>query len=83
MFHELARACADHLAGTKVKERSNSAWKQAYRSLSHGYVVAQCNQGKFKKGNFPQCIKDYARDFEEMQKKRHSADYDPDYRVTK
>lgn len=83
MFHELARACADHLAGTNVKKRSNSAWTQTYRSLSHSYVVAQCKQGKFLKGSFPQCIKDFARDFEEMQKKRHAADYDPDYRITK
>lgn len=81
MFHELARACADHLAGTNPRERSNAAWRQTYRSLSHGYVISQCRDNRFKNGKFPQCIKDFAIDFEEMQIKRHSADYDPDCKL--
>jgi uncharacterized protein (UPF0332 family) len=83
MFHELARACADHLAGTNSTLRSNGAWRQVYRSLAHIQVVSQCEKSHFKNGNFPQVIKDFAFDFAEMQKKRHSADYDPFYKTTK
>lgn len=83
MFHELARACADHLAGTDKKKRSNAAWGQTYRSLSHTYIVSQCKQGRFLNGNFALSIKEFARDFAELQIKRHKADYDPNYRITR
>jgi len=83
MFHELARACADHMIGTKSADRSDRAWQQAYRALDHFHIFTQCDKKFFKKSNFPQEIKDFAADLVELQRKRHSADYDPFYSVTK
>lgn len=85
MFHELARACADHLAGTEGANRSDGAWHQAYRALDHFHVKQQCDNRYLKKeeNKFPQDIRGFASFLVEMQRKRHEADYDPYANYTK
>lgn len=74
--------CADCLIGTKSANRSGRAWKQVYRAISHGPAKNACkNNAKMKE--FPKEIEDFANAFVTMQVKRHSADYDPDYRVAR
>ncbi|WP_240549473.1 hypothetical protein [Devosia salina] len=81
MFHALARCCADLLVGGTGAERSSSAWKQVYRSLSHGPAKKACESKTLEK--FPQEIQDFAYMFRQMQLKRHTADYDPTARTHK
>lgn len=82
MFHCLAKCCADTLVGSRSADRSNPAWRQAYRALEHGFAKNSCkNQEIMKK--FPQDIEDFANTFVSLQEKRHSADYDPFAQFTK
>ena len=81
MFHELARCCANNFVGTARNGRSNSAWRQVYRSLDHGVAKSQCKNAKVTK--FPQGIQDFASTFVTLQVKRHSVDYDPFVKVYK
>ena len=46
-----------------------------YRSLAHGPAKDACTQPTISK--FPKQIQDFANQFVVMQKKRHTADYDP------
>jgi uncharacterized protein (UPF0332 family) len=82
MFHTLAKCCADLMIGGQSADRSKHAWRQVYRALEHNFVKTQCmNQKVISK--FPKEIEDFANAFVSSQVKRHSADYDPHYRVTK
>ena len=85
MFHELAKGCADHLAGSKSADRSDQAWRQAYRALDHYHMKNQCEQKYFKRpdAKFPAEVQDFAAFMVEMQRKRHDADYDPTVRFQK
>ena len=75
IFHCLARSCADTIV--RGTDRSQPAWRQAYRALDHGTVKRRCDhQGTIKR--FPQEIHDFANVLVDLQAKRHSADYDPD-----
>lgn len=82
LFHTLAQSCADLMVGGKNSERSNPAWRQVYRALEHGHTKAQCLNNKVV-SKFPKEIEDFANMFVAMQIKRHAADYDPFYAVTK
>lgn len=75
LFHCLARECANLLIGVNKSNISSQAWRQVYRALDHNTVVNQCKNETIKK--FPKEIEDFANQFTSMQKKRHSADYDP------
>jgi uncharacterized protein (UPF0332 family) len=81
LFHCLAKTCADLLIGSTRATRSNHAWQQTYRALCHGPAKKAC--GLPKVATFPNAIRDFANEFVKMQKKRHSADYDPLARVQK
>jgi uncharacterized protein (UPF0332 family) len=81
LFHTLAKNCADSMMGAVKKGRPNKAWQQVYRALDHGIAKNACKNGDMAK--FPQSIQDFANIFVAMQVKRHNADYDPFYRVTK
>ncbi len=82
MFHCLARDSADLLIGGTNSDRSQPAWKQAYRALEHGYAKQQCrNKGVLRK--FPKKIEDFGNTFVTLQEKRHSADYDPVTKLNK
>ena len=79
LFHTLANSCADLLVGTKAANRSDQAWRQAYRSIDHGHVKRQCTERRPKRvlRRFPADIQDFAAHFVKMQNQRHLADYDP------
>lgn len=82
MFHTLCRNCADCLIGGASSARSDEAWRQAYRSVEHGFSKKQCkNQDVMAK--FPKEIEDFASQFKTLQEKRHAADYDPASRFTR
>lgn len=76
MFHCLAQNCADLLVGGAGADRSEPAWRQAYRALQHGTARQRCEQPPIRQ--FPAPIQEFARKFVEMQIKRENADYDPE-----
>jgi len=78
MFHFLARSNADMLAGAAV---GRGYWTTVYRSLDHGKARARCRDA-VSNNQFSVNVSDFAQMFETMQGRRHSADYDPDWRAT-
>ena len=81
LFHCLAKNCADLLARTGANT-SRPAWRQAYRALQHGTTKSRCEQREVMR-EFPNPIQDFGNLFVEMQRKRHTADYDPDAQFRK
>lgn len=82
LFHCLATSNANMLVGGPGANRSQSAWRQAYRALQHGTARRRCErQNAIIK--FPEAVQDFAERFADMQKKRHGADYDPDATFSK
>jgi hypothetical protein len=80
LFHAVARSNADRIVGTG-QGRSDRAWTQAYRALEHGNAKAACQQlGSL---GFPAGLVRVGRTFVSLQEARHSADYDPNYRVSR
>lgn len=77
MFHCLAACCADMLVGGVGAERSEPAWRQAYRALEHGAARQRCNRTAIIQ-KFPVEIREFADRFAGMQQRRHRADYDPE-----
>lgn len=82
LFHCLARDSADLLVGGSGADRSKPAWAQVYRAVNHGQAKDACRNGQMIQ-KFPKKVEDFANLFVTMQKKRHSADYDPFERFTK
>ena len=82
MFHCLAVCCADLLVGGVGAERSEPAWRQAYRALEHGAARQRCNRTAIIQ-KFPVEIREFADRFAGMQQKRHRADYGPEARYDK
>jgi len=82
MFHALCRNCADCLIGGTNSDRSAPAWRQAYRTIDHGYAGGQCKKRDII-SRFPSEVQDFAELFHSLQDKRHSADYDPDSRFSR
>ena len=81
LFHTMARCGADMLAGSTPANRSQPAWRQAYRALEHGHARKQCSNALMKK--FPEEIQSFEQTFVEMQGQRHTADYDPEPRLVR
>ena len=77
LFHCLAHSCADRLAGSSG---SRLMWRRAYRALEHRQAKARCENVP---SSFPDAIHEFGRAFTRLQRKRHLADYDPDYPVSK
>ena len=77
MFHCIARAYADALIGTNVQTRDDSAWRQAYRSITHAQVRNCCNRQEIM-GKFSREIQDFGIALSELQILREYADYGPD-----
>lgn len=76
MFHTLCRNCADCLIGGPNSDRSEPAWRQAYRAVDHSHAKNQC-KNKAILAKFPQDIQHFSRQFTILQEKRYAADYDP------
>lgn len=77
MFHCLATCCADLLVGGVGSDRSEPAWRQAYRALEHGAARQRCTRTAIVQ-KFPLEIREFADRFVAMQRKRHQADYAPE-----
>lgn len=69
------------LVGGAGADRSEQAWRQTYRALQHGPARERCAHGNIEW--FPNEIQDLANAFVNMQRKRHSADYDPEAAFSK
>lgn len=82
LFHALAKDAADLLVGVG-NNRSDKARRQVYRALQHGDAKSACIQLRSNNPGFPQLLVDCAGSLTILQEKRHSADYDPDYRATR
>ena len=82
LFHALATCCADMFVGGQGANRSQAAWRQAYRALQHGDVRKRCERQAIIK-EFPTEIRIFAHLFVLMQIERHRADYDPEVIVSK
>jgi hypothetical protein len=64
------------LVGGAGANRSAQAWRQAYRALQHTTARQRCTNQVIRR--FPSEIQAFAVRFTDMQRKRESADYDPD-----
>ncbi len=87
VFHALCRNCADCLVGTEMPCRSQSAWLQAYRAVNHGEAKNRFSRSDGRTHPvmdlFPTKIQEFATCFVALQKKRHQADYDPEFVLTR
>jgi uncharacterized protein (UPF0332 family) len=82
LFHALAKDAADMLVGVGAN-RPDKAWRHAYRALQHGDAKTACLELRYNNLGFPQTLVECAGTFAILQERRHSADYDPDYRATR
>ena len=81
LFHCLAACCADTLVGGESANRSDKAWRQAYRAVEHGRAKQRCEQTASRA--FPGEVIEFATHFADLQRDRHHADYDPVGNLTK
>lgn len=72
------------LAGADKEARSQGAWKQVYRRLSHGDASKRCRRllnPQFRRQNpevsFPDAILGFAEEFVRLQQERSFVDYEP------
>lgn len=92
LFHAILSECADTIIGST--RRDELAYRLVYRSIAHGQVKSLCEElakpnvsakyygyvpDKMKLGA---SISSVADAFLSLQGKRHSADYDPQLRLT-
>jgi uncharacterized protein (UPF0332 family) len=85
LFHYICRECADRLVGCTAAQRSQRAWRQAYRSVLHKPAKTRCqaiHRDEREKLNFPKDVCAFAARFQTAQEKRHRADYDSGASVT-
>ena len=75
-FYALCRNTADCFIGASESDRTERAWRQAFRSLDHGFAKRQC-RNRQAMASFPPEIRRFASYFVWLQEKRHAADYDP------
>ena len=72
LFSELCGSNAEAFIGADLRK----AWGEVYRGLNHGEARKACKHLKAIQ-KFPQEIEDFAHLFEQLQGRRHLADYDP------
>ena len=77
VFHAICQSNADTLVGDNPQDRDESAWRQAYRALEHGYARRRCRQ-VLRSGRFLPPVQRLADFVAVIQDLRHRADYDPD-----
>ena len=80
MFHCLARTCADSLAGRSRSVGNRTMWRRVYRAPEHRQARARCAN---MPSSFPEGVREFGQAFSVLQRKRHLADYDPDYLIRK
>jgi hypothetical protein len=81
LFNALCLCCADCFVGGRAAERSEPAWRQVFRSVSHGYAKSQFRSDRMRL--FPAGIRNFGNCFVTQQEARHSADYDPSHRCNR
>ena len=80
MFHCLARTCADSLAGRSRSVGNRQMWRRVYRAPEHRQARTRCEN---MPSSFPAGVLEFGQAFSVLQRKRHLADYDPDFLVRK
>ena len=80
MFHCLAYACADSLAGRSRSVGNRPMWRRVYRALEHRQAKTRCTN---MPSSFPEGVREFGQAFSVMQSRRHFSDYDPDYLIRK
>lgn len=80
LFHAICRNCADSFVGGGLKD--SRAWNQVYRSVEHGFAKKRFVDRKVMPA-FPDDIQLVAAVFSNLQNKRHKADYDPAFRLSR
>ena len=76
MFHTLALSNANTLIGASSVDQQRWAWQQTYRAADHRPTRNKLNRASL--GNrFPGAIRRFGVVFADIQRLRHSADYDP------
>lgn len=77
VYHALAKAFADALIGVDPATRPQKAWVEVYRGLDHAACLTACKLAVSRKVGFPETLMNVAGEFEQLQRGRHAADYDP------
>jgi hypothetical protein len=77
VYHALAKAFADALIGADEDKRPQKAWVEVYRGLDHAACLNACKLAVRHKVGFPEPLMIIAEEFEQLQRGRHAADYDP------
>ena len=80
LFHCLARTCADRLAGSGGMVGNRPMWRRVYRALEHRQARTRCENVP---SSFPDGVREFGQALSVQQRKRHLADYDPDFRIGK
>ena len=76
MFHTLALSNANTLIGASPADQQRWAWQQTYRAADHRPTRNKLS-GASLGGRFPGAIRRFGVAFADVQRARHSADYDP------
>ena len=79
MFHALAASNADVLIGAPADAATEKARVRVYRGLDHGTARRELQRHR---PEFSVSAQRFSNIFQEMQDRRHSADYDPSVRFT-
>ncbi|HVU21823.1 MAG TPA: hypothetical protein VHE09_13915 [Rhizomicrobium sp.] len=94
LFHRFLKAAADDLIGSTAAARKSSAYKLIYRGFEHSRmrtIAIEAAKAQMPAklaeasgyAQFSEKIRAAAQAFVELQQKRHSADYDPQFRFSK
>ena len=76
MFHTLAASNANTLIGASPADQQGWAWQQTYRTADHRQTRNRLTLTSLA-GRFPDAIREFGEVLGEVQRARHSADYDP------
>ena len=79
MFHTLALSNANTLIGASPADQQRWAWQQTYRAADHRPTRNKLSSASLG-GRFPRAIRRFGVAFADVQRVRHSADYDPEAR---
>ncbi|MCE2501951.1 MAG: hypothetical protein J4G13_13975 [Dehalococcoidia bacterium] len=76
MFHTLALSNANTLIGASTADQQRWAWQQTYRAADHRPTRNKLSSVSLG-GRFPGAVLRFGVVFADIQRARHSADYDP------
>ena len=76
MFHTLALSNANTLIGASTADQQRWAWQQTYRAADHRPTRNKLSSVSLD-GRFPGAVLRFGVVFADIQRARHSADYDP------